>query len=116
MSYKFLIGAGGGFKVYKGTNNFASGGHDLYVRAGGALILADVEVCRENDQGIKCAQPQIVSGWFPGGHVGLGYRFYFTQNLGLRAEMRYRGVLEIVDGEAAPRGNFQINLGASFSF
>lgn len=116
MGHRFMFGAGGGYKLYTGPNAFDGGGHDIFARASMGFTYSDVEVCYENTDGIKCATPQVVSGFFPYGTVGVGYRYYFSPNLGLRADVRYRGVLEIVDANVHPRGNFQLNLGASFSF
>lgn len=117
-SHNYMIGGGLAFNLVSSGNELlgTSLRNDFFVRAGGGIVNTDLEICYE-DNGVKCAEPFYINGAnFVTLNAGLGHRFYVMKWLALRTDVRYRTVLELIDGVTRPRNNFQLNLGASVVF
>jgi hypothetical protein len=90
--------------------------HEFFVRAGGGIVNTDLEVCYQ-DNGAACAEPVTIDGanfWYVDG--GLGHRFFLVKWAAIRTDIRYRTVLELIDGVNTPRGAVDLRLGAAFVF
>lgn len=117
--YNFMAGAAAEANLLSAIDAVTGqipGRNDLYVRGGGGVLNADLEICKQEGSQ-RCAEPLFVSGVnFGYLTAGIGHRFYFTHWFAMRSEVRGRLVLELIDGNVTPRTNIQINLGPSFTF
>jgi hypothetical protein len=92
------------------------GRNDLYVLGGGGIVDTNLEICKQTG-GVKCASPLFINGVnFTYLTAGVGHRFYVTDWLLVRSEIRGRIVFELIDGAMSPRANVQINFGPSVLF
>ena len=117
-SHRYMMGGGVAFNLVSSGNELlgTSLRNDFFVRAGGGIISTDLEICYE-DGGVKCAEPVYIDGAsFVTLNAGVGHRFYVMKWLAVRTDVRYRTVMELIDGVTRPRNNFQLNLGASVVF